>query len=263
MQPHERIIFPLDMSSIHSAIQMVRTLYKHVGVFKIGFEAIYSSMAELLLHPEQDAINNLKAIIALRRMLSPEKVFLDVKLADIPNTVGAAMKALARLEAKIVNIHASAGEEVIKAAAANKGKSLLFGVTVLTSINSKNPKECVSIFGSDPITKVLDFAHMLADNGADGVICAPAEGLQIRRFFCFNKLIVACPNVRPEWAAGPDDQAKSRQMTPGEAIRAGIDMLVIGRPIAKPPAGIGGPAAAAQMIAEEIKDACAVPVQNE
>jgi orotidine-5'-phosphate decarboxylase len=252
MKPHERIILPLDVSDITKATQLVNDLASHVGVFKVGFEAIYSTMAELISHPEQDAVNYLKRVRRLATLITKEKAFLDVKLADIPNTVGNAVRALSQLGVKMINIHASAGEKVIKAAVENKGKSLLFGVTVLTSISDH---ECLSIFGAIAQVKVYDFACMLIDNGADGIICAPKEGLKLREGRFFDKLLIATPNVRPLWAAGPDDQNKERQMTPGEAIKAGIDMLVIGRPITKPPAEVGGPVEAAKRIAFEIEQA--------
>lgn len=264
MQPHERIILPLDVSDIDRATDLAQELASHVGVFKIGFEAIYSTMVELLLRPfrspdSNDAVCYLNKVRCLAEVITPSRAFLDVKLADIPNTVEKAVKAIARLKVKMFNIHASAGEQVVKAAAANKGSSLLFGVTVLTSISDT---ECLSIFGVSAQVKVLQFASMLIDNGADGIICAPKEGLSLRRSGFFDKLIIACPNIRPEWAATKeerervkDDQNVDRQMTPGEAVKAGIDMLVIGRPITKPPVEIGGPVEAAKKIAEEISQA--------
>jgi len=258
MRSHERIILPLDVSDIDQAQILVRMLAPYVGVFKIGFEAIYSSMASLLM-PDSAADYWLGRIRSLAGTITPKKAFLDVKLADIPNTVGKAVKALSSLEVKMINIHASAGVKVIQAAVANKGNSQLFGVTVLTSINAE---ECKSIFGAEPDEKVLQFAKMLVDNGADGVICAPKEGLLLRLDPDFDKLTIACPNIRPEWAATKeerervkDDQNIERQMTPGEAVVAGIDMLVIGRPVTKPPVNIGGPVEAAKLIAEEIATA--------
>ncbi len=253
MQPHERIILPLDVSDIKKVENLVDTLSMHVGVFKIGFESIYSTMVDLLLAPDDRAISLLYRVRFLARRISPQKAFFDVKLADIPNTVENAVKALSRLGVKIINIHASAGEKVIKAAVVNKGDSQLFGVTVLTSMEGD---ECLSIFGADLEQKVVQFANMLVDNGADGVICAPKEGLRLRKIPRFDRLIIACPNIRPEWAARvKDDQNVERQMTPAEAIKAGIDMLVIGRPITKPPFEIGGPVEAAKKIAEEIAQA--------
>ncbi|MBI1866419.1 MAG: orotidine-5'-phosphate decarboxylase [Candidatus Staskawiczbacteria bacterium] len=259
MEPHERIILPLDVSDIKKAENLVDILSPYVGVFKIGFESIYSTMVNLLLTRSYESIGLINRVRNLAKKIGPEKAFLDVKLADIPNTVENTVKTLSLLGVKMINIHVSAGERAIKTAVANKGVSKLFGVTVLTSIDKD---ECFSIFGADPVSKVDQFARILVENGADGVICAPKEGLMLRRYRYFDKLIIACPNIRPEWSATKeerervkDDQNVERQMTPAEAIKDGIDMLVIGRPITKPPVGIGGPVEAAKRIAEEITQA--------
>lgn len=261
MKPHERIILSLDVSNIDAAINLVEQLAPHVGVFKIGFEAIYSTMVGFLLAPTNEAVAYLWKVRRLAEIITARKAFFDVKLNDIPNTVGKAVNAITRLRPKMLNMHASAGKKAIAAAVVNKGNSLLFGVTVLTSIDED---ECISIFGAEPNTKVFNFAEMLLDEGADGVICAPKEGLFLRGFSNFKKLIIACPNVRPEWTATKeerervkDDQNVERQMTPGEAVKAGIDMLVIGRPITNPPAEIGGSVEAAKKIAQEIEEALA------
>lgn len=261
MEPHERIILPLDVSYIAKARALVQLLSGYVGVFKIGFEAIYSTMAQLLLLGDEEAVHLLKEVRQLAQEITPERAFIDAKLADIPNTVGKAAEAIASMAVTIFNIHASAGVQVIQAAGAGKKKSLLFGVTVLTSIKDE---ECISIFGSEPDDKVRDFAEMLVENGADGVICAPKEGLLLRGDATFDDLLIACPNIRPEWAATAgerarvrDDQNVERQMTPGQAIKEGIDMIVIGRPITNPPAEIGGPVEAAKLVAREIEEALA------
>lgn len=259
MKPHERIILSLDISDLEKASNLVDTLSEHIGVFKIGFELIYSTMVNLLLSSDDQAVNLLNRVRILAGKISPKKTFLDVKLADIPNTVENAVRALSRLRVKMINIHASAGQKVIKVAVANKGDSQLFGVTVLTSIRRD---ECFSIFGADSDQKVTQFAKMLVNNGADGVICAPKEGFILRHSTHFDKLIIACPNIRPKWATTEeerkrvkDDQNIERQMTPAEAVKAGIDMLIIGRPITNPPAEISGSVEAAKKIAEEITQA--------
>jgi len=259
LKPHERIILPLDVSNIDTAIGLANQLKNHVGVFKIGFEAIYSTMVDLVLHPEQLLIQYVRKVRMLCGIIGPKQAFLDVKLADIPNTVEKAMKALSRLGVKMINMHASAGIEAIKVAVANKGIAELFGVTVLTSIKGD---ECESIFGDIPDNKVWQFAEMLSSCGADGVICAPKEGLMLREYSKFDEITIATPNIRPWYSLTPeekervkDDQDPKRQMTPANAVKSGIDMLVIGRPITDPPSGIGGPVEAAKLIAKEIEEA--------
>lgn len=127
---------------------------------------------------------------------------------------------------------------------------------MLTSIKED---ECLSIFGDVPDEKVFQFARMLRKNGADGVICAPREGLYLRSWQEFNGFKIATPNIRPLYSLTPaekertkDDQDPNRQMTPGDAMKAGIDMIVIGRPITNPPLEIGGPVEAAKLVADEI-----------
>jgi orotidine-5'-phosphate decarboxylase len=259
MKAHERIILPLDVSNVDAAQRLVKELLPYVGVFKIGFEALLSIVVDFILCPDQ----TLKAYVAKVRVLTSSiprnKLFMDMKLADIGNTVGNASKSLARLQGRMFNVHASAGMKAIQAAVANKGMSQVFGVTVLTSIERY---ECRPIFGGDPEEKVVQFAEMLLINGADGIICAPKEGLILRQHERFKNMKIATPSIRPLWMMKPeerervkDDQSIGRQLTPSSAAKAGIDMQVIGRPITNPPPEIGGSVKAAQLIAQEIAEA--------
>ena len=183
MLPRKRIILPLDISDIDVAISLVEKLAPHVGYFKLGFEAIYSTMANFLLLPDKEIVSYLWKVRQLAEKIASRRAFLDVKLNDIPNTIEKAVKAIIRLRPIMFNIHASAGKEAIARAVANKGESVLFGVTVLTSIDED---ECVSIFGAKPNGKVFEFAEMLVDGGANGVICAPKEGLFLRKTPCLK-----------------------------------------------------------------------------
>lgn len=205
----------------------------------------------MLLLPLEEATGFLKDVRLLATAIGAEQAFIDAKLHDIPNTIKGASVAISRMGVRFFNIHASAGPEAIKAAVVNRGHSQVLGVTVLTSIDSET---CVSIFGGQPKEKVLDFVKLLANAGADGVICSPQELQIIRDDVVFNDLLLVTPGVRPEWAAAGDQK---RIMTPAEAIKAGADYLVIGRPILKPPKEIGSPVEAAKRIAEEIASAVA------
>lgn len=245
MEARERIILPLDVDSVPKAIGLVKQLVLYVGPFKIGLEFIYSMLASLLVKDGVEAVGNLNQIRELFWLLGSQE-FLDGKLADIPNTVGGASLAISRMGPKMFNVHASAGRDAVAKAVANKGQSLVLGVTVLTSIAEK---ECESIFGEKPSPKVLQFAKMLAEVGADGIICSPQELELLGQQSELKKLLKVTPGVRPLWAAVGDQK---RVMTPGEAIKAGADYLVIGRPITQPPPEIGGPVEAAKKIAEEI-----------
>ncbi len=231
MEPKDKIIVALDVDSVDKAKTLVEALVSHVGCFKVGLELL-------------TAVGG-PQIVEFIHSLGGE-VFYDGKFNDIPNTVGSATTAVARLGVKMFSIHASAGVEAMIAAVANKGNSLVFGVTVLTSISEA---ECVSIFGDKPGPKVLQFAKMLAEVSADGIICSPQELELLGQQPELTKLLKVTPGVRPLWAAVGDQK---RVMTPGEAIKAGANYLVIGRPIIQPPLEIDGPVEAAKKIAEEI-----------
>lgn len=245
--PRERIILPLDVGSIDEALKLFDTLRNYVGNFKIGLEFLFSMLANLVSPKVKApvAYHNLTKARNLFAGIVPS-LFLDGKFCDIPNTVKGASIAVSSMGVSMFNVHASAGREAIKAAVANKGESLVLGVTVLTSISDE---ECVSIFGMHPEEKVLDFSAMLLAEGADGIICSPKELKVLGVEKGLGKLIKATPGARPEWAS-KDDQ--KRVMTPHEAILAGADYLVIGRPIAKPPKEIGDSVQAAILVAEEI-----------
>lgn len=242
MKPKDRIIVPLDVSSVEKARDLVDTLAPFVGGFKIGLEFIYSNITNLLLAPESIAIDFLKQLRALARKIEQSKILWDGKFADIPNTIKGASLAVSKMGA-MFNIHASCGRESVRAAIQSKGECLVFGVTVLTSINEE---ECRSIFGDNPGNKVVQFAKILEEEGADGIICSPQELKDLQDI----SLIKATPGVRPEWAQKGD---QSRVTTPYEAVRAGADYLIIGRPIRQP--DVGSSEEAAQKVAAEIETA--------
>lgn len=246
MEAKDKIIVPLDVDSPIKAIELVRQLTPFVGGFKVGLEFITAMLVSIITAPD-GLLSDVKVAMIqelFRRMSG--KIFWDGKFHDIPNTVGAATKALGPLGVKMFNVHASAGEEAIKAAVANKGNSEVLGVTVLTSID---PASCQSIFGCEPGDKVLQFAKMLKKAGAQGIICSPKELELLGKEKELEGMLRITPGVRPVWAAVGDQK---RVMTPAEAIKAGATALVIGRPITNPPAEIGTPVDAAKRIAEEI-----------
>ena len=242
-----RIIVALDVDSVDKAIILAKQLAPHVGYFKIGLELIYSVLAALITaEDETEAAEILRKVRELFELVKG-KTFTDTKLADIPNTVAGASRAIAKIGANMFNVHTSCGKEAVKQAVANRGNSLVLGVTVLTSIGEE---ECVSIFGDKPGKKVVQFAKMLLEVGADGIVCSPQELELLYREPGLRRLTKVIPGVRPKWAAKGDQK---RVMTPYEAIMAGATYVVIGRPITQPPVEIGGPVQAAQKITEEIE----------
>ena len=231
MEPRDRIIVALDVDSLEEAKPLVEMLAPYVGCFKVGLQLLTSVGAPLVVN----AIHELGG-----------EVFYDGKFCDIPNTVAGASKAVAAMGVKMFNLHASAGKAAVEAAVANKGDSLVLGVTVLTSIGER---EAVSIFGRWPDEKVLQLSEMLGEAGADGIICSPKELGILKTAPELDNLLRVTPGIRPAWAAIGDQR---RITTPHQAIMDGADYLVIGRPIRTPPQEVASPVEAVKRIADEI-----------
>lgn len=234
MEAKDRIIVALDVDNLNDARLLVESLAPHVGCFKVGLELLTAVGAP--------------RVVELIHLFGGQ-VFYDGKFDDIPNTVGGAAKAVAGLNVRMFNVHASAGIEAMMAAVANKGTSLVLAVTVLTSLEENNAN---LIFGGPSKAKVLQFARDAKIAGCDGIICSPQELELLGKQKELVGLWMITPGVRPEWAATGDQK---RIMTPAEAIKAGATALVIGRPITKPPAEIGTPVDAVKRIISEIADA--------
>lgn len=245
----DRIIVALDVDSPDKAIGLVKQLKEEVGLFKIGLEFINSMIASVVIpQEEQKAVMSLRAIRELFSLLE-KKIFWDGKLNDIPNTVGRCSLPLARMGVAMFNVHASGGIEMMMQAVKNKGQSLVLAVTVLTSFSEDNAH---LTYGAPSKAKVIEFARWAKLAGVDGLICS-AQELEVlgqqKELKGFRKVT---PAIRPKWAVKGDQK---RVMTPAEAIRAGADDLVIGRPITEPPEEIGSPVNAARKIADEISGA--------
>jgi len=231
MDTKDRIIVALDVNNLDKAESLVESLAPHVGCFKIGLELLTAVGAPKVA----EFVHSLGG-----------QVFYDGKFDDIPNTVGGAAKAVAGLNVKMFDVHASAGVEAMIAAVANKGQSLVLAVTVLTSLEENNAH---LIFGGPSKAKVLQLARDAKIAGCDGIICSPQELELLSKQKELSCLLKVTPGVRPKWATTGDQK---RIMTPAEASKAGATALVIGRPITQPPAEIGTPVDAAKKIAEEI-----------
>lgn len=237
MAGKDNIIFALDADSLAKVTPYVEALSPYVGYFKVGLELMTSQGAPTV-------VNHIHR--------HGGQIFFDGKFNDIPHTIGAASRAISNLGVKMFNVHASSGKEAIRAAADNKGSSLLLVVTVLTSMDDA---ESERIFGTIAQNKVIQFAHDAKEAGADGVICSPQELELLAQVPEFKGLLKVTPGVRPSWSEANDQK---RTLTPSEAIRMGGTHLVIGRPISNPPRGVGSPIDAAKKIIEEIT-ACSVP----
>ncbi|MBI4405854.1 MAG: orotidine-5'-phosphate decarboxylase [Deltaproteobacteria bacterium] len=232
MTAKDRLIVALDVKTREEVSSLVGLLSPHVGFFKVGLELMTGVGASQVVRQ----IHELGG-----------KVFLDGKFNDIPNTVGAAAREAAALGVSMFNVHAAAGLEAMKAAVQNKGKALCLAVTVLTSLDDQ---AAMQIFGHSVADRVVYFAKQALIAGVDGIVCSPMDLKGLSNEASLKKLIKVTPGVRPLWAS-PNDQR--RHMGPGEAVAAGADYLVIGRPITAPPADIATPVLAAQKIVQEIE----------
>jgi len=237
MNPRDRLIVALDVSSASEAQGLASSVGESAGAFKIG-QQLFTAEGPALL----------RDLIA-----SGRKVFLDLKFHDIPNTVGAAVRSVAELGVTMLTVHAAGGAAMLRAAAdaaaAAPGRPLVLAVTVLTSLTDQDLQQ-TGISGR-VLNQVLRLAALARDNGCGGVVASAQEARELRRELGAGFAIVT-PGVRP---AGADQGDQARIVTPAQAISAGATYLVVGRPITASP----DPAAAARGILEEIAAACPQP----
>ncbi|HEV3279750.1 MAG TPA: orotidine-5'-phosphate decarboxylase [Terriglobia bacterium] len=236
----QKLIVALDVPAAQAALVLADHLRGQTGVFKVGLE-LFSSQGPALV----------------RELLAREaRVFLDLKLHDIPNTVRGAAREVARLGVSMITVHASGGRTMMQAAlegvraGASAGRApLVLGVTALTSLTDQ---DLADVGWREPAEAVvLRLASLAQAAGLDGVVASPQEAASIRRN-CGPAFAIVTPGIRPA-AASRDDQA--RASTPEAAIRAGADFLVVGRPITQ----ASDPAAAAGAIVREIELALRTP----
>ncbi|MDZ7967190.1 MAG: orotidine-5'-phosphate decarboxylase [Nostoc sp. DedSLP03] len=215
---NDKIIVALDVPDEQSAIALVDRL-EDVTFFKVGLELFTSTGPKIL------------EVLKSRQ----KRIFLDLKFDDIPNTVAGACRNAARYGVDLLTIHATCGREALKAAteAAQIGAAQasvkppkLIAITLLTSISARQLAFDLKIPLELP-EYALEMALLAQESGLDGVVCSPQEVAQLRQT-CGNDFLLVCPGVRPTWA---DIGDQKRSLTPAQAIKAGADYLVIGRPI--------------------------------
>ena len=218
MKPSDHIFVALDLTDQNEARGLARRLAGHVGGFKLGLEFF--------------AANGPDAVRVI--VDSGLKVFLDLKFHDIPNTVAGSVGAAVATGASIINVHASGGLDMMRAAgeAAAEGaerhgvaKPIVVAVTVLTSMDALD-LDMVGQHG--PVDEqVIRLAQLTKEAGLDGVVCSPTETAAVRDT-CGEDFVRIVPGIRPSWAARDDQK---RITTPRQALDAGATYLVIGRPI--------------------------------
>jgi orotidine-5'-phosphate decarboxylase len=225
----------LDAPDIETAARWATLVTPYVSTVKIGLE-LY-----LLYGP---------SVVATVRGGSGVSVFLDLKLHDIPNTVAGATRAVSKLRPEILTVHAAGGPDMIKAAVESAPDTIVAGVTLLTSIGD----EVLAKTGmAGPVSDaVRRLAVIAVGAGARGLVCSPREVAAVRAEVGPDIMLIT-PGIRP---AGADSHDQARVATPEEAIRAGADLLVVGRPITR----AADPGAAAAAIASSLRRA-AVPTR--
>ena len=231
----DRIIFPLDVATIEAAKKYIGWLAERVGLFKVGLELFIRCGPEIIefIHSQTTA-----------------RVFLDLKLHDIPATVNRAMSRIADLGVAFATVHVSENRRMLEAAVEGSGGKVgILGVTVLTSVSAKDLESAGyrPAFYGDISYLVLQRAQQAHEAGCAGVICSGHEAGQIKERFGKDFLAV-CPGIRPTWAVTAKEDQR-RITTPAQAVAGGADYLVIGRPIRD----AEDPRQAASRIAEEIE----------
>lgn len=226
----ERLIVALDVSSAGEAQKLVARIGDAAGIYKVGLQLFTAEGPGVV----RDLVS------------SGRRVFLDLKLHDIPTTVGLAVKSAVELGADMLTVHASGGAAMLRAATeAAAGRLNILAVTVLTSLNDEDMQE-IGVAGrvSD---QVLRMAALAQSTGCQGIVTSPREALMARKAMGEGFAIVT-PGIRPAGAATNDQQ---RTATPAQAICNGVSHIVVGRPITH----AQDPAKAAASIISEMEQA--------
>ena len=208
----KKIIVALDSNNFEEIIKLVETLKRDVYAFKLGYQFFFNF-----------------GLSGYRKIYSMcPKIFLDLKLHDIPNTVQMGIKALLNIKPLFTTIHISGGDSMMQASKIDKGSIKILGVSILTSIDNKQAKK---YYNHGNITSLVKkFAKEAKRNKLDGVICSPKEIKYIRKEVGKNFIIIT-PGIRLDKSLKKDDQ--KRVENPKKAIEMGANYLVIGRPITK------------------------------
>jgi orotidine-5'-phosphate decarboxylase len=234
VEASRRIVFPLDFATLQEALPFIKLLGDALGVFKVGLELF---------------VREGPVVIRCIRDHSPAMVFLDLKFHDIPATVAGAVRSARAEGVDFLTVHADAGRVALERAAAEAGSELrVLAVTLLTSMNREELTAAGYRFGAgEEVSELVGRRATLAQRaGCRGVICAGGDIAAIKQR-CGPHFLVVVPGVRPAWTLFAGDDQR-RVTTPRDAVRAGADYLVIGRPVRLAP----DPRAALMRVVEEI-----------
>ena len=235
----QKLMLALDVDSREKAEEWVHKLKAHVGFFKVGLQLFTKEGPEL--------VRSIRA--------RGGRIFLDVKYHDIPNTVARACEAAVSLNVDFINVHALGGKAMMQGAAQALADTAarmrlprprLLAVTILTSHDARSVRQDIGLKGL-PQAEVRRLALAAKAAGCDGVVCSPQE-IKLVRAACGPAFIIVTPGVLP---AGADKQDQKRTLSAGEAVVAGADYLVVGRPIT----GAADPLAAVRDLAVDMRRA--------
>ena len=234
----DKLIFALDAKSYEEAMSWVELLSNHVGMFKVGKE-LFTAVGPRIIQSIKER---------------SQKVFLDLKFHDIPNTVARAAEAAVNLNIDMFNVHASGGSQMMKDAVSaarsfsdkmGRARPVLLAVTVLTSLNNDDLKEIGFKKSTDEL--VLRLAKLAKTAGASGVVASARDISRLRKNLG-NDFVIVTPGIRSLTEKNKDDQ--KRTLSAYEAIKAGADYIVVGRPIRT----AKEPLAACRQIVQEIEE---------
>ncbi len=213
MRNSSKVILALDFSDMASTVEMINLTKEHIGIYKLGLEFY-------LAHGKS-------GVKEIQSRFTDIEVFLDLKLHDIPNTVAGACRSVADINPKFLTVHASGGSKMISAASSALPKVEITAVTILTSIDQE---QMLAMGLSENIENLtLSLAKNAVNSGARAIVSSPQEVSLLRKHLG-EKVTLITPGVRPSGAERDDQE---RIMTPRQAIDAGADFVVIGRPITK------------------------------
>jgi orotidine-5'-phosphate decarboxylase len=224
MQPGDRLVVAIDASSRDDILRLADALHGAAGVLKIGLQAFIANGPSIVRELESRG----------------EKVFLDLKIHDIPNTAQHAVAEAASLGAFMTTVHTAGGASMLRAC--NHDALLVLGVTVLTSLTEADLLQIG--FGGSAVANAVRLAQLAQGSGLRGVVASPLEIGPIREA-CGGDFVILTPGIRP---AGSDAGDQRRTMTPADAMRAGASYIVVGRPITN----AADPKSAALRVIEEM-----------
>jgi len=213
MKNSSQVILALDFNDMASTVEMINLTKEHIAIYKLGLEFY-------LAHSNS-------GVKEIQSRFSGIEIFLDLKLHDIPNTVAGACRSVADLNPKFLTVHASGGSKMISAASSSLPNVGITAVTILTSLDKE---QMIAMGLNENIENLtLNLAKNAVNSGARAIVSSPQEVSLLRKHLG-EKVTLITPGVRPSGAERDDQE---RIMTPKEAIEAGADFVVIGRPITK------------------------------